>query len=169
MRGINTCCLTKQTSHIEYVRNSYITSITARTLLADSRRGYSQTACAHSTEKTVREDERYVNKSDVRDEEDYDAFDKSETPGSSDDGTDEVGGIVYSDFNLLRSDELDADLDMQDEGFSFDNFDNGQSLTGEDGAKAMALLLEIERSSEASFAPGIVRMDNAVIGQLGGL
>lgn len=119
--------------------------------------------------KTAREDERYINESDAPDEEDYDAFDESETAGSSDDETDEVGGIVYSDFNLLRSDELDADLDMQDEGFSFDNFDNGQSLTGEDGAKAMALLLEIERSSEASFAPGMIRMDNAVIGQLGGL
>ena len=169
MRGINACCLTKQASHIEYVRDSCITSITARILLTDSRREYSQTACPHSTEKKPREDERYVNESDAQDEEDYDAFDESETPGSSDDGTDEVGGIVYSDFNLLRSDELDADLDMQDEGFSFDSFDNGQSLTGEDGAKAMALLLEIERSSEASFAPGIVRMDNAVIGQLGGL
>ena len=140
-----------------------------RTLLADPCREYSHTACPHLTDKSPHEDERYDNESDAQDEEDYDAFDESETPGSSDDETDEVGGIVYSDFNLLRSDELDADLDMQDEGFSFDSFDNGQTLTGEDGAKAMALLLEIEGSSEASFAPGIARMDNGVISQLSGL
>lgn len=140
-----------------------------RRLLADACREWSQTSCPHSTDESGREHERSDIESDAPDEEDYDAFDESETPDSSDDEADEVEGIVYSDFNLLRSDELDADLDMQDEGFSFDSFDNGQTFTGEDGAKAMALLLEIERSSEASFAPSIGRKENRVIGHLGGV
>ena len=64
--------------------------------------------------------------------------------------------MIYSDFNVLRSDDSGSDVDISDEDYSFDSFETGQTLTSEDGANAIKLLLELERKAEVSYAPGIV-------------
>ena len=87
--------------------------------------------------------------------EDYDSFDAFEPADSSGDDCDELEGAIYSDFNVLRSDDSGSDVDIFDEDYSFDSFETGRTFTSEDGANAIKLLLEFERKAEVSYAPGI--------------
>ncbi|KAL9129518.1 MAG: hypothetical protein Q9217_002042 [Psora testacea] len=86
----------------------------------------------------------------------YDEFDAITLIDDDEEEEDgELDGVIYSDFNMLRAEGDEAEVDIYDEDYSFDSFDGGQILTPEDGAKAMNLVMEIETKSEVSFAPGI--------------
>ena len=85
--------------------------------------------------------------------EDYDEFDAFEPASEIGDDWEDSDGVIYSDFNLIRSDDSDSDVDGYHEEYSFDSFDTGQTLTGEGGVKAIKLLLEIEKNVEFSYAP----------------
>ncbi|KAL9639408.1 MAG: hypothetical protein Q9164_000949 [Protoblastenia rupestris] len=90
---------------------------------------------------------------DPPDTDEFNAFDADSITDDEEDG--ELDCLVYSDFNLLRSEGEETEVDDYDEDYSFDSFDGGQNLTAEEGAKAIRLIMEIERKSEVSFAPGI--------------
>lgn len=99
---------------------------------------------------------RKLPESDTQISEDYDAFDAFEAVDTSDEDGDELDDAIYCDFNVFRSAEAESDIDVYDDEYSFDSFDTGQTLhAADDGAKAIKLVLEIERTAEISYAPGI--------------
>ena len=90
---------------------------------------------------------------DPPDTDEFNDFDANSITDDEEDG--ELDCLIYSDFNLLRSEGEETEVDDYDEDYSFDSFDGGQNLTAEEGAKAINLVMEIERKSEVSFAPGV--------------
>ena len=96
--------------------------------------------------------------------EEFNGFDIVSTADDDDEDEDEeeeeeedceLDGIVYSDFSVLRGELDDTDVGIYDEDYSFDSFDGGQILSGEERARAIDFVMEIEKKSEVSFAPGI--------------
>ncbi|KAL9101373.1 MAG: hypothetical protein Q9163_003354 [Psora crenata] len=91
---------------------------------------------------------------DSTDPGEYSAFDAISIMDDEED--DDLEGSVYSDLNVLRNEDDETVVDVGEEDhYSFDSFDGGQIVTAEEGSKAIDLVMEIERKSEVSFAPGI--------------
>ena len=85
--------------------------------------------------------------------EEYDTFDAFELDDEPGEDWEEPDDVIYSDFNLIRSDESELDIDSYSEDYSFDSFDTGQTLTGDEGVKAIKVLWEIEKNVEFSYTP----------------
>lgn len=92
----------------------------------------------------------------------YDAFDREDTNIEYSDGgdTDEEDNnsidadddpLVYSDFNMLDSDESASEF--CDASYSFDSLNAGYQYAVEPGGKALDLVMENERQDEVSVAP----------------